>query len=526
MSDLIDVRVPDIGDFKDIPVIEVLVKPGDVVGKEDPLVTLESEKATMDVPSPSPGVVKEIKLSVGDKVSQGAAILVLSRNGVQNIDEGSQVDETSQVMEGPATVEETPPKITELRVPDLGDFKDIPVIDVLVKPGEEIERDASLITLETEKATFEVPASSGGRIRDVNLKPGDKVSKDSLIATVQTTSPSQVDPVSAQSTGANAAQQSPRTQTMAAPGMGPGSDPATHGEVHASPSIRRFARDLGVELTTLRGSGPNNRITREDVCGFVKTAVRSGSAPHAPGAAVAPWPKIDFAQYGPVEYTALSRIKKISGPILHRNWLGIPHVTNNEDADITDLEPFREKLNAQNATSAFKVTMLAFLIRAVVAALQRFPDFNASLDDDRMVRKKYYNIGFAADTPDGLLVPVLKNADKKGILSIAQETAELAATARDGKLPISDMQGGSFTISSLGGIGGTYFTPIINAPEVAILGVCRAQLKPVWKGSTFVPRLMLPLSLSYDHRVIDGAAAARFNVYLAKVLADLRWTIV
>ncbi len=407
----------------------------------------------------------------------------------------------------------------------------MPVIDVLVKPGEEIEKDASLITLESEKASFEVPASSNGRIQNINVKPGDRVSEGTLIATVEgddtrAVAPATVQPDASRAPEEPAEQQSmPALATATRPATTPQPD-TTHADVHASPSIRRFARELGVDLTGVQGSGPNARITRDDVAGFVKTSLQAGASGDGMALGLASWPRIDFAQYGPVESIPLSRIKKLSGPNLHRNWVGIPHVTNNEDADITELELFRKKLNAENAGSAIKVTLLAFLIRAVVAALQKYPDFNASLDGEVIVRKKYYNIGFAADTPEGLLVPVLKDADKKGILAIAYETAALAAMARDGKLPMSAMQGGSFTISSLGGIGGTSFTPIINAPEVAILGVSRSSTKAIWNDGEFVPRLIVPLSLSYDHRVIDGAAAARFNLFLAKVLADMRWTIV
>ena len=298
-----------------------------------------------------------------------------------------------------------------------------------------------------------------------------------------------------------------------------------NGAVHASPSIRRFARELGVDLHGVKGSGPNARITREDVQRYVKTALQGGApagGTSGAGLGLAAWPKIDFAAQGPIELQPLSRIQKLSGPNLHRNWVMIPHVTNNDDADVTELEEFRKELNAENAKSGIKVTMLAFLIKAVVAALKAFPQFNASLDGDNLVLKKYYNIGFAADTPNGLIVPVIKGAEKKGILEIARETAELSAKGREGKLGPGDMSGGTFTISSLGGIGGTYFTPIINAPEVAILGVCRSSMRPVWDGTEFKPRLMLPLSLSYDHRVIDGAAAARFNVQLVKLLGDMR----
>lgn len=534
MPKLIDVRVPDIGDFKEVPVIEVLVAPGDSVKKEDPLVTLESEKATMEVPSPAEGTVKELKIQVGDKVSQGAAILTLSADGVKPPEEPlddqrlqDNVEESAEVMEGPAegsaAAQSSEHAVVELRVPDIGDFKDVPVIDVLVKPGEQIERDASLITLESEKAAFEVPANTGGIIREIAVKPGDKVSQDSLIATLETSRDSSAAaPVGAREITTETSRREELPQAKPSPSL----EPTANGEVHASPSIRRYARELGVDLSVLEGSGPNGRITREDIQGFVQSALRRPSQSAGIALGIAPWPMLDFAEYGPVESAPLSRIKKIAGPNLHRNWVSIPHVTNNEDADITELEKFRQQLNRENSSAGVKVTLLAFLIKGVVAALQRFPDFNASLDGDRVIHKKYYNIGFAADTADGLLVPVLKAADTKGILAIAQEAAALAAKARDGKLAARDMQGGSFTISSLGGIGGTYFTPIINAPEVAILGVCRATMKPVWDGSAFVPRLILPLSLSYDHRIIDGAAAARFNAYLTRALADLRWTIV
>ncbi len=528
MTEVIDVRVPDIGDFKDVPVVEVLVAPGDAVKKEDPLVALESEKATMDVPSPREGIVKELKLKVGDKVSQGTAILTLSSDGAQpaplSDDRRPQdnVEEGAEVMEGPAPTDGASQGAVELRVPDIGDFKDVPVIDVLVKAGDSIERDDSLIALESEKATFEVPAVSGGRIRELALKPGDKVSQGSLIAILD--SSDELAPLE-QPQASPAPRPAPAAETPTDSKAVPDTSGVANGEVHASPSIRRFARELGVDLSALAGSGPSGRITREDVQGFVKAALRAPQPSGSPFA-LAPWPRIDFSQYGAVESIELSRIKKIAGPNLHRNWVSIPHVTNNEDADITELDAFRQQLNQENTGTGSKVTLLPFLIKAVVAALQRFPDFNASLDGERIVRKKYYNIGFAADTPDGLFVPVLKGADQKGVLAIAQEAAALAAKAREGRLAAADMQGGSFTISSLGGIGGTYFTPIINAPEVAILGVCRASLKPVWDGSAFAARLMLPLSLSYDHRIIDGVAASRFNAYLAKVLADLRWTMV
>ncbi len=418
---------------------------------------------------------------------------------------------------------------TDIRVPDIGDFKDVPVIEVLVKPGQTIVKETPLLVLESEKAALEVPSSAAGTVREVNVRVGDKVSQGTVIHTlVANAAPAP----QAASTPAPAAAPAPAPAAAPAPmpasALQPPASPArTDGIVHASPAIRRFARELGVELQDLDGSGPHGRITREDVQGFVQSALQRGSAGSAGGAAVLgglpPWPKVDFAQYGPIERRPLSRIKKLSGPNLHRNWVRIPHITNYDRADITDLEAFRNAVNAeQTKRGGPKLTMLAFLVKAAVAALARFPEFNASLDGDDLIYKRYYNVGFAADTPNGLVVPVLKNADGKGLLAIAAETAELAAKARDGKLALSDMQGGTFTISSIGGIGGTAFTQIVNAPEVAILGAVRASIEPVWNGADFAPRLMLPISVSYDHRVVDGAGAARFLVYLSSLLADFR----
>jgi pyruvate dehydrogenase E2 component (dihydrolipoamide acetyltransferase) len=381
---------------------------------------------------------------------------------------------------------------------------------------------------------MEVPASAAGTVRNVRVKVGDKVSQGSVIATLEATAAAPAappaptpaaQPSSAPATAAPATASSPVTPQVITP---PPAVPAVsgNGAIHASPSIRRFARELGVDLHRVRASGPNGRVTRDDVQQFVKRALHDGGAAGVtagPGGLNIPaWPKVDFAQFGEIERKPLSRIQKLSGPNLHRNWVMIPHVTQNDDADVTELEEFRKQLNAELTRSGVKITMLAFLIKASIAALKKFPQFNASLDGDELVYKKYYNIGFAADTPGGLVVPVVKNADAKGIAELAHETAALAGKAREGKLGLNDMQGGTFTISSLGSIGGTYFTPIINAPEVAILGACRAAIRPVWNGSEFAPRLMQPLSLSYDHRVIDGAAAARFTSYVAALLSDLR----
>ncbi len=459
----------------------------------------------------------------------------------------------------------------EIKVPDIGDFDEVEVIEVLVAVGDTIEAEQSLITVESDKASMEIPASQGGVVKSLSVKVGDKVKQGSLLLQLEPAgegadkaAPAEAAPAQAEAPAKNdakpqaaePAKAEPKPQaTASAPAQGTASDgsgddkaaaapagqaartapvpaAATDSAVpvpHASPSVRKFARELGVDLHKVRGTGPKQRITQDDVRGFVKQALAgNGPAAAASGGAdgaalgLLPWPKVDFSKFGPIETKALSRIQKISGANLHRNWVMIPHVTNNDEADITSLEALRVDLNRENEKAGIKVTMLAFLIKAVVATLKKYPQFNASLDGDNLVFKQYFHIGFAADTPNGLVVPVIRDADKKGILAIAEETSALAKKARDGKLSPAEMQGGCFSISSLGGIGGTHFTPIINAPEVAILGVSRSYQKPVWDGQAFVPRLTVPLSLSYDHRVIDGAAAARFNAHLAGLLADFR----
>ncbi len=447
--------------------------------------------------------------------------------------------------------------LIEIKVPDIGSTDPVAVIELLVKVGDTVAVEQSLITVESDKASMEIPSSHAGVVQAMRVQLGDQVSEGSLILVLEAEGagagagdvasnqpPAQAAPaVAAIKTEVVAAPAAPAVSVMAPAATAPAHNPTlapVSGLAHASPSVRKFARELGVPLTEVQGSGRKGRITQEDVqaftqsvmAGAVKTAAQQAVQPKtaAPAAGsgsgagldLLPWPKVDFAKFGAVERKELSRIKKISGANLHRNWVMIPHVTNNDEADITELEAFRVSTNKENEKSGTKVTMLAFVIKAVVAALKKFPDFNASLDGDALVYKQYFHIGFAADTPNGLVVPVLKNADQKGILQISQEMGELAKKARDGKLGAADMQGGSMSISSLGGIGGTHFTPIINAPEVAILGLSKGQIKPVWDGKQFVPRLVLPLSLSYDHRVIDGASAARFNAYLGAVLADYR----
>jgi len=548
----VEVKVPDIGDFAEVEVIELLVKPGDTVKAEQSLITVESDKASMEIPSSHAGVVKEMKVKLGDKVAEGSLVLVLdAAEGTAAAAAPAAAPAPAPAAAAPAPAAAAPAPApaassgpVDVVVPDIGDFPEVTVIEVMVKPGDTIKVEQSLITVESDKASMEIPSSHAGVVKDVKVKVGDKVSMGSLVAVVQATggaaapasTPAAAAPAPASAPAAApaaAATAEKSVPTAALPAHEPTADKGAL--PHASPSIRKLARELGVPLAEVKGSGPKGRITQEDVQGFVKSVMAGGvqtqaQKAKAPAAAAAgggipgllPWPTVDFAKFGTIERKDLSRIKKISGANLHRNWVMIPHVTNNDDADITELEAFRVSTNKENEKSGVKVTMLAFVIKAVVAALKKFPEFNASLDGDALVYKRYFHVGFAADTPNGLVVPVLRDADKKGILQISTEMGELAKKARDGKLGPADMTGGCFSISSLGGIGGTYFTPIINAPEVAILGVCKSATRPVWDGKAFAPRLILPLSLSWDHRVIDGASAARFNTYLGQVLADFR----
>ena len=518
MSGLIDIKVPDIGDFKDVPVIEVFVKPGDKVKAEDPLVALESDKATMEVPSPRDGVVKSVVVKVGDKVSEGFVI-------VQFEGAGAEQAETRPVVSAPPSPVSAPAGVAEVRVPDIGDFKDVPVIEIFVKPGDSVKAEDPLIALESDKATMEVPAPLSGTVREIKLKTGDKVSEGAVILVLATSDASAAvaAPAAASAPAASAPAAAPTAQAGAI-------DEKAFALAYAGPAVRKLARELGADLGKIKGSGNHGRILRGDVEALVKGggASAKSQAAAASGGGVGgidllPWPKVDFAKYGPVERKEMGRIKKISAANLHRNWVVIPHVTTHDEADITELEPFRVRMNKELEKSGVKLSLLPFMVKAAVAALKKFPEFNASLDGDTLFYKNYWHIGFAADTPNGLMVPVIRDADKKSIPEIANEMNALAKLAREGKIKPDQMQGGTFSISSLGGIGGIYFTPIINAPEVAIMGVCKGY----WKqhsadGKTWTSRLTLPLSLSWDHRVIDGAAAARFNVYFANVLADLR----
>ncbi|MBV7454944.1 dihydrolipoyllysine-residue acetyltransferase [Acidovorax sp. sif1233] len=555
---LVDIQVPDIGDFDEVGVIELLVKVGDTVKAEQSLITVESDKASMEIPSSHAGVVKELKIALGDKVKQGSVIAV-----VEAADAGAAAAAPAAAS-APAAAPAAAPVAAaapapaapaaapaaagpvEVRVPDIGDFKDVAVIELLVKVGDTIKVEQSLFTVESDKASMEIPSPAAGVLKELKVKIGDTVNIGDLVALLEGVAGSApaaaaapaapaaapaAAPVAAPAPVAAAA--APVAATASVPAHQPGTP--TVGLPHASPSVRKFARELGVPIDEVKGTGPKGRITQDDVQSFTKqvmagatqTKAQAAKAPAAAGGSgvgldLLPWPKVDFTKFGPVERKDLSRIKKISGANLHRNWVVIPHVTNHDDADITDLEAFRVQFNKENEKSGVKVTMLAFMIKAAVAALKRFPEFNSSLDGDQLVLKNYFHIGFAADTPNGLVVPVIRDADKKGIVQISQEMGDLAKKARDGKLGPADMTGGCFSISSLGGIGGRYFTPIINAPEVAIMGVCKSSLEPKWDGKQFAPRLMLPLSLSWDHRVIDGASAARFNVYFASLLADFR----
>ncbi len=525
MSNAIDIKVPDIGDFKDVPVIEIFVKVGDTVKAEDPIVSLESDKATMDVPAPQGGKVKSVAVKVGDKVSEGSVLMAFEAAGAP----AAPAEPAKPSISAPPSPVSAPSGTAEVRVPDIGDFKDVPVIEIFVKVGDTVKAEDPLISLESDKATMDVPAPLSGTVKELKLGIGDKVSEGTVILSLATG-----DAGAAGAPASAAAAAAAPAAAAAAPAAPAGAiDEAAFALAYAGPAVRKLAREMGVDLGSVKGSGNHGRILREDVQAFAKgggaaaaPAPKAASAPAGGGVGgidLLPWPKVDFAKFGPVERKEQSRIKKISAANLHRNWVVIPHVTTHDEADITDLEQFRVQMNKELEKSGVKVSMLPFMMKAAVATLKKFPEFNASLDGDALVLKHYWHIGFAADTPNGLVVPVIRDVDKKSIPEIAKEMGDLAKLARDGKLKPDQMSGGTFTISSLGGIGGIYFTPIINAPEVSIMGVCKSY----WKqhssdGKTSSWRLTLPLSLSWDHRVIDGAAAARFNVHFANLLADMR----
>ena len=533
-STTIEVTVPDIGGDENVDVIEILVAVGDTVEVEDGLVTLETDKASMDVPSPQAGTITAMHLNVGDKVSEGSLVVTLATASAEAPTAEAPVTDTPAPAAAPASA-----AIIEVTVPDIGGDENVDVIDVLVAAGDTVEAEDGLITLETDKASMDVPSPQAGTIKSVHINVGDKVSQGSLVVHLEVagSAPVEATPVSAPAAAAPA---------PVAPAPAPKAPPVPHhpsaatikptGKVHASPSVRRLAREFGVDLTQVNGSGNKGRIIKEDVQSYVKyelsrpklTAATATAAGEG-GLQVLAAPKVDFSKFGEIEEKPLTRIQKISGPNLHRNWVTIPHVTQFEEADITDMESFRKEQNVvcEKRKLGFKITPLVFMMKAVADALQAYPTFNSSLsaDGESLILKKYFHIGIAVDTPNGLVVPVVRDVDQKGVHELSKELMDISVKARDGKLKAADMQGSCFTISSLGGIGGTAFTPIVNAPDVAILGVSKSEIKPKWNGKDFEPRLMLPLSLSYDHRVIDGALAARFAVHIKNVLGDLRQII-
>lgn len=562
-SEVIEVAVPDIGSDDEVDVIDVLVSVGDTIEKEDGLITLETDKATMDVPSTHAGTVKEVLISNGDKVKEGTVVIKLeiagegsssgsssneaaekseaasSKDSSQDSSQKQAQQESTQEESGDASSSET----IEVAVPDIGEDGEVDVIDVLVSVGDTVEKEDGLITLETDKATMDVPSTHAGTIKEVFIKTGDKVKQGTLVVKLETSGGSS----SQASSGSKAdapkqeapKQEAPKQESQQEASQGrspvpPAPESKGNGKAHASPSVRRIAREFGVDLTQVNGSGPKNRILKEDVQAYVKaelakprTAAASGNAPVGDNVLqIVPVKPVDHSKFGEIEEQKLSRIQKISGPFLHRNWATIPHVTQFDEADITDVEEFRKEQNAYHAKikSGLKITPLVFVMKAVAKALEKYEVFNSSLSDDgeSLIIKKFINIGIAVETPGGLVVPVIRDVNKKGIEELSRELIETSKKAREGKLKAADMQGGTFTISSLGGIGGTAFTPIVNAPEVAILGVSKSEMKPKWNGKEFEPRLMVPLSLSYDHRVIDGAVGARFSTEVAANLTDLR----
>ena len=542
MAEIIDIVVPDLGDFSDVEVIEILVEAGAQVAEEDGLITIETDKAAMDVPSPAFGTIETITVSAGDKVSTGDVIGKMTVEHDATIIVPSPfvaekpVGETTVVAPATEAVGETTVVASSetvssagpqtLAVPDLGDFTDVEVIEVHVSAGSEVQIDDSLVTLETDKAAMDVPATAAGKVVSVAVAVGDKVSQGTTIATIDAVAA--VEPEKSASAVAAKAdvpiKKEPAPVVAAAPaatGALPAVDEAGFSKAHASPSVRKLARELGVNLVQVKASGPKSRVLHEDVKAFVKAILTGATA--VPGGGLPKVPVIDFAKFGEIDPQPLTRIKKISGPRLQASWINLPHVTQHDLADITDLEAKRQELKGPAKEKGIGLTPLAFIMKGCITALKEFPKVNASLSEDgtALVYKKYFHLGFAADTENGLMVPVIRDADKMDVYELASELGNLSALARDGKLKATQLQGACFTVSSLGGIGGTAFTPIVNAPEVAILGVSRSSIQPVWDGEQFSPRLMLPLSFSYDHRVIDGAYAVRFTTFLSKTLSDV-----
>ncbi len=529
MSKLTEVKVPDIGDFNEIEVIDVLVKVGDQIQLEDPLISLESDKATMDIPSSAAGIIKELKVKTGDLVGEGHVILVLEEEA--SSDKKEKKETARKKTKSSGKKQSTQSNVEqEIKIPDIGDFKEIEVIDVMIKVGDEIELESPLISLESDKATMDIPSPFAGTIKKVSVKNGDMVGEGSLIAIISVTGQANTDGDTAVEEKTIIPNQPESKQKKIQPTAPPVLPPVVSamgagGIPHASPAIRKFSRELGVDLTRVSGSGRKGRILRDDVTEYTR-GVMSGQGGMVSHKALELFelPEVDFSKFGETETVPLTRLNKLASKNLHRSWVNIPHVTNFDETDITELEKYRASKKKEAEKHGAKLTILSFLIKAVVSELKNFPRFNSSLaaNGEELIYKKYYNIGFAVNTDQGLMVPVVKNADKKGIYDLAIELADLAQKARDKKLPPSDMQGACFTISSLGHIGGTGFTPIINPPEVAIMGVSRSTLRPVYVDGKLEPRLIMPFSLSYDHRVIDGVAAAEFTKALGEVLTDIR----
>jgi len=563
MSDEIEILVPDIGDFHDVEVIDIAVKSGDTVKKEDTLISLESEKATLDIPSTDAGVIKELRVKKGDKVSQGSPIAVLVRDGAK-ADKAKTEKATpaakaeaapaakSDPAASPAPAAKKPAtaskpsapraagagSVIKVPVPDIGEFHDVEVIEIAVKPGDDVAAETTLITLQSDKAAMDIPAPSAGKVKEVLVKAGDRVSKGTPIVTLETSGAASAPaPAGHTISTEEPAPYASAPAPVATPAPGPRAAPpapigsqivgsSQSARAYASPTVRKFARELGIDLGLVRGSGRKGRILIEDVKSFTKAVMTDNRvfSNKSGGFSLPEIPPVDFSRFGPVETKELSRLKRLSGQNLHRNWVTIPHVTQFDEADITELEEFRKSQQDQAAKKKLKLTLLTFLVKAAVVALRKFPDFNSSLTPDggSLVTKQYIHIGFAVNTDQGLMVPVIRDADKKGLFDIARELTELAEKARSKKIKPTEMQGGCFTVSSLGHVGGTGFTPIINAPEVAIMGVSRSTMKPVYMDGKFEPRLMLPFTISYDHRVIDGVAAAEFSRYVSDVLTDIR----
>jgi len=527
----IDVRVPDIGDFDDVDIIDILVKPGDIVGPEDPLITLESEKATMDIPSPGSGEINEIRVAVGDQVSEGALILTMRPPSSTTEEEttGAPEVEIASAKTQPATpesasAEKTAQSYFAVRVPDIGDFEDVEVIEILVAPGDGVSLEDPLITLESDKATMDIPAPCAGTIGEIAVNVGDKISEGALIVSLSTVADTSTPLVNEPAASPTVPPSVPKAKPGPAdPQASATALPVT--KAHASPSVRKFARELGVDVSLVKGSGDKGRVLQPDVQLYVKE-VMGGARGHSTGNRfeLPAAPEIDFTKFGEIEVTPLSKIRKLTGRNLHRSWVTVPHVFQMDEANITELEAFRKSKLEEAERKGTKLTLLAFLVKAVVVALHKFPDFNASLspDGESLIHKKYFHIGMAVNTENGLIVPVIRDVDTKGLYELAHEVRELSHKARNRKITPAEMQGACFTISSLGGVGGTAFTPIINTPEVGILGISPSVMKPVYRNGEFVARLMLPFTLSYDHRVIDGVAAAQFTRYLTTVLGDIR----